>query len=244
MLPAMRRPLFLHEVVDVVGEGAVPYMDHVVAFDTDRGADRGLRLVCTFQVVGSTARWPQVVNLWECVDGWDGWRRLLRRAHTQRQSNAPLADWWREAYVHRSGGFDRLLGGDTTTRGLDTLVADGVGGELFVHEIATVPPGSAAAYRASVREDRAPLLGAHGHELVGVYEVLTAPAEVIVLWATDIDSHIALARARDAASGLDDGVDPDDALLRWESAADAIGARRREELLVPLPGTPLAGTAA
>lgn len=244
MLPAMSRPLFLHETVDIVGEGSVPYMQHVVSFDTAAGADRGLRLAGTFEVVGSTGRWPQVVNLWECVDGWDGWARLVRRAHTGRPANTPLAEWWREAYAHRSGGFDRLLGGDASSRSLERLVADRVAGELFVHELATLPPGTSAAYRASVLDQRAPLLARHGHELVGTFEVLTAPCEVVTIWATDVDAHVALGRARDAAAGLDDTVAADPALPEWEAAADALGARRREELLVPLPGTPLARKAA
>ena len=74
------RELYLHETIDIVGEGAVPYMEEsVIAFDAETISDRGLRPFGTWYVQGSTGRWPQVVNIWELVDGWEGWRRLTGR---------------------------------------------------------------------------------------------------------------------------------------------------------------------
>jgi hypothetical protein len=37
-------------------------MEHTAGFDTDAAAGRGLALLGTFSVMGSTGRWPQVVN--------------------------------------------------------------------------------------------------------------------------------------------------------------------------------------
>ena len=78
------RNVYLHEYVDIVGEGAMPYM----ALTAERGADDTsggtLDLVGTWYTMGSTGRWPQVINLWECVDGWDGWRRLMERTNLRR----------------------------------------------------------------------------------------------------------------------------------------------------------------
>src|SRR5438067_12540964 len=54
--------LFLHEVIDIVGEGARRYMELTERFDTEAAADRGLTLFGTWQVVGVTGRWPQVVD--------------------------------------------------------------------------------------------------------------------------------------------------------------------------------------
>ena len=88
------RALYLDEVVDIVGEGAMPYMAHTVAFDAAAAADRALELVGTWYTMGSTGRWPQVVNLWEVVDGWDGWRRLMQSTNLRRTQNPPLNDWW------------------------------------------------------------------------------------------------------------------------------------------------------
>ena len=55
------RALYLHETIDIVGDGAVPYMEEsVVGFDAESIADRGLTLYGTWLVQGSTGRWPQV----------------------------------------------------------------------------------------------------------------------------------------------------------------------------------------
>ena len=77
--------LFLHEVIDIVGRGGRAYMEHTVGFDAAATTASGLVLVGTWEVVGTTGRWPQVVNLWE-IDGWDGWTRLGQR--TKREFRA------------------------------------------------------------------------------------------------------------------------------------------------------------
>src|SRR5260370_30095610 len=108
--PMAERNLYLHEVIDIVGEGAMRYMEHTVGFNADAAADRGLELVGTWYTMGSTGRWPQVVNMWECVDGWSGWRRLMEATNLRRTKNPELVEWWQEALKARSGGVARLLG--------------------------------------------------------------------------------------------------------------------------------------
>src|SRR5215204_240518 len=85
------RSLYLHEVIDIVGLGAWPYMHG------------------TWYTMGITGRWSQVVNLWDIPGGWDGWATAVDRLNLQRTANKELEGWWREAFKHRSGGFDRLL---------------------------------------------------------------------------------------------------------------------------------------
>jgi hypothetical protein len=221
----MSERLYLHEVIDVVGQGAVPYMEHTLAFDAASTTDRGLELFGTWYVMGTTGRWPQVVNLWTVVDGWDGWRRLCDRTNLRREANAELNAWWDEAYRHRTGGFDRLFAGAPGCPDLTTLVNDGVAGALFVHELSEVPPGGALEYLAAVRDVRAPVMAERGHSLVGLYRSVFTDTEVCTLWATDLDSHVALQR---------DGGDG------WPAPARDLCRRWREELLIPCPGTPLA----
>ena len=96
------RNLYLHEVIDIVGEGAMRYMEHTVGFNADAAADRGLELLGTWYTMGSTGRWPQVVNMWECVDGWSGWRRLMEATNLRRTTNPELNEWWQEALKSRS----------------------------------------------------------------------------------------------------------------------------------------------
>jgi hypothetical protein len=210
--------LFLHEVVDIVGEGARPYMDLMARTNTDAIADRGMRLFGTWQVVGMTGRWPQVVNMWT-IDGWEGWRRSLVAANLKRHENTALEDWWDDAYRHRSGGFDRLL--------LAHALAPAPG-ELFVHELSTVQPGAGPDYLAAVEAEWAPIAAEHGHHLVGAFEVLFTDVEVVTVWATSLDAHISF------ESGTDDRV------AAWRSRTRPLLTRWREELMVPGPGSPLA----
>jgi hypothetical protein len=86
----------------------------------------------------------------------------------------------------------------------------------------------------------APTLAEHGHTVVGLWEVLLGDSEVCTLWATDLDAHIALGKATDAARGLDPDVatsDADTRLAEWPSKAREWCVRRREELMIPCPRT-------
>jgi hypothetical protein len=224
------RNLYLHEMIDIVGEGAMRYMEHTVGFNADSAADRGLELVGTWYTMGSTGRWPQVVNLWECVEGWSGWRRLMEATNLRRTKNPALNEWWQEALKTRTGGFDRLLGGAPGCPSLAELRTGGVTGSVFVHEISEVRPGAAPGYLAVVRETRARLLGDYGHVLVGLYEVLMSDTEVVTIWATDPAGHESLMRASD--------IRGDERFSRWHEQARAAGRTRwREELMTPHPDT-------
>lgn len=232
------RPLHLHEVIDIVGEQAVPYMERSVLGFRTGTADRGLELYGTWYVVGGTGRWPQVVNIWELIDGWDGWERLCRATNLRREANAELGEWWLEAYQRRSGGFDRLLGALPGTATLADIAAGGIGGTLFVHELTEVRPGAGPDYLAAVGERWAPVAAEHGHRLVGAWEVLLGDTEVVTLWATSLEHHVALQRATDAARGVGPGVG-DERIAAWHDEARGWRTRWREELLVPCPGTPM-----
>jgi len=224
--------LHLHEVVDIVGQGARPYMqENVVGFDADAAADRALRLYGTWEVVGATGRWPQVVNVWELEDGWEGWRRLCQATNLRRAENVALGEWWDDAYRKRTGGFDRLLRAAPGQPLLADLVAGGVTGSLFVHELTRVRPGEGTAYLRAVEAEWAPLAARHGHRLVGAWEVLFGDTEVVTLWATDLDGHI----------GLQQAAEVDDDVAAWRRRARTWVERWHEELMVPHPGTPLAG---
>ncbi len=217
------RALFLHEVVDVVGRGGPAYMAHVLGFDADATAARGLALVGSWEVVGTTGRWPQVVNLWE-IDGWDGWARLAQRTNVAKAANSELAEWWDEAHRHRTGGFDRLLAGAPGCPTRASLAAEGVQGSWFVHELSEVRPGAGPEYLAATLEERVPAMAERGIALVGLYDAVLTDTEVCTIWATDVAAHTALLR---------DG-DP------WPATARQWCTRWREELMTPGAGTPLA----
>lgn len=227
----MDRPLYLHEVVDIVGRGAAPYIAHVVGFDPDAVADRGLALAGTWEVVGTTGRWPQVVNLWEVVDGWNGWTRLTRRTNVAKAANAELAGWWDEALKSRSGGHDRLLVAAPGAPDPVQAAAAGVRGEVAVHEVSHVRPGAGPEYLAALVELWAPVARRLGVELVGAFDVLMTDVEVVTLWTADLAAHAALLRA--FAEG-------DHPAAAWAVTRRQWCTRWHEEVLTPGVGSPFA----
>ena len=57
------RDLFLHELIDIVGQHQWDYMEHAKA---QAGHEKvGFELLGTWYTMGITGRWPQVVNVWE-----------------------------------------------------------------------------------------------------------------------------------------------------------------------------------
>ncbi|QYG94144.1 NIPSNAP family containing protein [Iamia sp. SCSIO 61187] len=225
----MERRLYLHEVVDVVGRGAAPYMAHVVGFDPGTVADRGLALAGTWEVVGTTGRWPQVVNLWDVVDGWEGWTRLTRRTNLAKAGNTELAGWWDEAYKSRTGGFDRLLVSAPGAPDPMEAAASGVRGEVAVHELTRVQPGAGSDYLAAVVDRWAPAAAEVGVHLVGAFEVLMTDVEVVTVWAASLDAHTAM---------LEAGVDGPAVLPGFAESRRQWCTAWREELMVPGPGSP------
>lgn len=216
--------LYLHEVVDIVGTGAWPYMEHTLGASGDEKIN--FELQGTFYTMGITGRWPQVVNIWEVPGGWDGWREAVQRLNLERPSNQPLEGWWQEALKHRSGGVDRLLAGAPGCPTTDELVERGIRGTLFVHETTEVRPGAQADYLAAVRDQLAPVLAEYDHTPTGLYQNVFDDGEVFTVWATDVDSHVRRWEARQE----------DDRLLAWERTRREFGCRCREELMTPCPG--------
>ncbi|GAA4044260.1 hypothetical protein [Nonomuraea soli] len=194
---------------------------------------REIDLVGAFYAVGITGHQQfKAVTLWHCHGGWDGgWRQMLE-IYDGVGDKLFLSD----IDDLRFSAFSRPLGAVHGTPGLGDTVRP-----LYLYESATVRPGAALDYLAAVREERLPVLREHGHDLVGLYEVLMCDNEVVTLWGTTIDAHLAVQRARDAALGLDDEVAPDSRLLDWSKRArDYLEGPWRETLLAPFPGSRLA----
>ena len=85
-------------------------------------------------VVGSTGRWPQVVNLWE-EDGFDGLARSFGHELGHRDLQDPkLAAWWAAAAELRSGGVDRLLVPAPWMPTIEQACSAGIRGDVYAHE--------------------------------------------------------------------------------------------------------------
>jgi hypothetical protein len=232
-----RRHLYLHETIDIIGQGQYDYMAHSLKEPTNVMPDM-LTLQGTFFVCAmGGGRWPQVVNIWDVgAAGWEGWAANVDRLNLKRR-NAFYGDWWDEASQWRTGGLDRLCGGVPGSPSTEEIAAAGITGTLFVHQLLQVRPGSGLDYLAAVVEEQAPVWRDHGHQLTGAYEVLGNQHEVVVVWATSIAGQTGLRAARDAARGLSDEVEGDDRLVAWEQRSVAYVTGGDTHLMTPQPGT-------
>lgn len=228
------REIILHEYVDITGQSAWPYMEHIKI--QNRDARVGFELLGTWYTMGITARWPQVVNLWDS-GGWDGWLERVDRLNLKRKSNDLLDEWWEEAYKLRTGGYDRVLGSVPESPPVASVFAGEVRGTLYIHELTEVRPGSARDYLAAMASDYLPAAADYGYTCMGLWEVLHHDYEVCTVWAASPEAYIRLNKAADAAAGFDEGVDGDDRLLAWRATAQQYTTRFREELMTPAPGT-------
>ncbi len=231
----MSRDIFLHEVIDILGQGAWRYMEHAKQAKGDETV--GMVLLGTWYTVGCTGRWSQVVNIWEFPGGWPRWRNSVDRLGLARESNQDLSGWWDEALKVRSGGFDRQMAGIPGGPNMASLKRDAIQGTMFVHELSQVRPGAALDYLQAVQEEWVPVAGEYGLRPVGLYEVLMNDTEVFTVWASDIDSVVKLGRVYDACRGLDDEVEAYDRVLSWRRRAREFCTQWREELMAPSPGT-------
>ncbi len=173
--------LYLHETIDILGSGQDGYMRSVherAAHSAEAGISR---LVGCWRVVGSTGRWPQVVNLWE-MDGWSHWAEALERQFVPARKDASLAPWWTRTAEFRSGGFDRILvpASDCPTQA--ELLASRRKAWVFEQTITRVDTDASLFVDEAIGALR-PLVGRRGIELVGAYVAPMTPGEVVWIWS-------------------------------------------------------------
>lgn len=215
--------LYLHEIIDIVGTGQEAYLATVGERARHSERENMSRLMGTWKVIGSTHRWPRVVNLWE-MDGWDQWSGTLERQFLPERVDAALAPWWAKATEWRSGGFDRILEPAPGSPTRDQLRAGGLRAWVCVHTLARTLPGQRHACLDAVRDSFAPLLRERGCTLMGAYFVPMRSDEVLILWAAPDFRHLCrmMDRWRDDA-----------ALHGWSQRFDASCAESETMWLVP-----------
>lgn len=181
----MSERVYIHELVEITGHNRAHYMHHITANWGPIGREeRGQLCFGVFGTVGSTGRWPEVVNIWE-YDGWDALADNFDHelSHPSLQDPA-LADWWAAAASFRSGGVDRVLVAAPWMRSIEELCAAGVSGAVYAHEIVRVRPGTATVHLDAVRDVAVDAYAAYGLELVAAWRTaMCGEAEVVLLWA-------------------------------------------------------------
>lgn len=225
--------MYIHELIDITGHNRARYVQHMTANWVPIGlAERNQRCLGVWATVGSTGRWPQVVNMWE-LDGWEGLAHNLDvELAGGRDQDPSLAEWWELAASLRSGGVDRIVVAEPGTRTVDALIADGVRGERYAHELLSAPPGAAPELLAALAAEAVPAYESLGLTHVGTYRVaMVNDSEAIALWA--IPSTAVWTDLEQAWLGRASVLDG------WRKAATALGADWRRTLLVDAPLSPL-----
>lgn len=228
----MNERVYIHEFIDIIGQNRARYMHHMTANWVPIAiAERNQRCFGVWGTVGSTGRWPEVVNLWE-LDGWDGlvanFEHELAAPSMQDES---LAAWWKVASELRRGGLDRIVVARPWSPSIAELLEAGVRGEVYAHELVTLPVGKADDYLDLVRDAGIPSMASFGAQLVGAFKVaMVSDTEAIVIWA--FATWSAWARFEREWT---DGHEVD----AWRAKLRVLGARVSRTLLVDAPLAPL-----
>jgi hypothetical protein len=227
----MNEKIYIHEFIDIIGHNRAKYMHHMTAnWCPIAREERNMLCYGVWGTVGSTGRWPEVVNMWE-LNGWDGLAANFAHELASPSLQDPaLAEWWAQAAEFRRGGVDRILIPEPQNATIEELVSNGVRGEVYAHELVTLPVGGARGFLDGLGEAGVPAVEAHGARALGAFRVaMTNDSEAIVLWAfPDWPTWAEFERAWDG-----------DGLSVWRTRLVAIGADVRRTLLVDAPLAPL-----
>jgi hypothetical protein len=223
--------LYIHELIDIRGHNRAKYMHHMTAnWVPVAMRERNQRCFGVWGTVGSTGRWPEVVNMWE-LDGWGGLVANFEHEFANAQLQDPsLAEWWARAAHFRRGGFDRIVVPAPWTRTVDELIADGVRGAVYAHEVVTLRPGGARDYLDALGDEGVAAVEAFGFRLAGAFTTaMRNDSECIVIWA--IPDW--------AAWAAFEAGQEHDRLRLWRVHLDALGAEWQRTLMVDAPLAPL-----
>lgn len=223
--------IYIHELIEIRGHRRADYMQHMTANWSPLAQEtRNQRCYGVWAVLGSTGRWPQVVNIWE-EDGFTGLAESFSSEAVGPGAQDPaLERWWARAVELRSGGFDRILRPAQWTRTIDELCAEGVTGACYAHELVGVRPGTAETFLELVREHAAPVFARFGWELVGAWTTaMVNRDECVLLWAVPSWADWARAEGAEASDG---------AIVDWLGRSDEVVTSRHRSLLVDAPLCP------
>jgi hypothetical protein len=202
----MNEKLYIHEYIDIIGHHRAAYMHHMTANWSPIAQAPPRHQLCygVWGVVGSTGRWPEVVNLWE-HDGFDGIALSLGHETGRPQlQDEKLEKWWAEAANYRRGGYDRLLVPAPWTRTIDELCAAGIRGDLYAHETVKLAPWEADEFLSLVADAAIDAHGEFDWQLAGAWKTaMHDDSECTLIWAIPTwEQWAALENAGAATPGL------------------------------------------
>ena len=183
--PHINDKVYIHELVDILGPNRAKYMHHITANWSPIGqAEREQLCFGIWGTVGSTARWPQVVNMWE-HPGWSGMAANFEHEFEHPTLQDPsLASWWNEAASFRSGGFDRLLVPAPWSPTIGDLLADGVRARPTRTSWCGSRPAPRRTSSRSSRSARSPRTSTSARSSSAAFETaMVDETECVLLWA-------------------------------------------------------------
>ena len=146
--------------------------------------DRDQRCFGVWGVVGTTDRWPRVVNMWE-ESGFSGLSESLSHEfHSPSLQDRKLEAWWNDAANFRSGGYDRILVPAPWTRTIEELCRDDCKGAVYAHDTIQLGAGQADRFLSQVRDIAVEAHDGFGWQIVGALKTaMRRDDECIVIWA-------------------------------------------------------------
>jgi hypothetical protein len=224
--------VYIHELIDIRGANRAKYLHHMTAnWCPIAREERNQLCYGVWGTVGSTGRWPEVVNMWE-LDGWDGLAANFEHELTHPGMQDPsLREWWSVAATLRRGGVDRILEPAAWARSIDDLVAANAGGAFYAQELIRVAAGENRPLLDALETVGRPTAAALGVGLLGGFRVAMADdREAIAIWTfPDWPTWVAYEQAWSETG----------AMAPWRAALLGRDARFRRTLMVDAPLAPL-----
>jgi hypothetical protein len=177
------RHAYIHDRITIDGGGR----GRMIEMIRDRWAPHlerrhGVRLVGVWATVGSTADWPEVRVQWEMED-WAQFARAQEGQYPMEERDVFLTELWNQALDYRKRGHSMLLRAAPFSPDVASIAADGIGGDVILHEDVRSLPGRMADYHAALLSEYLPLAEARGLRLLGAYEHALVPNLGMNLWA-------------------------------------------------------------
>ncbi len=224
--------VYIHEFIEISGHNRAKYMHHMTAnWCPIAREERDQLCFGVWATVGSTGRWPEVVNMWEYRD-WEGLAANFAHELVGTGAQDPsLLEWWSEATSLRSGGLDRIVVPTPWSPSIEEHNTAGTNGIAYAHELVTTPLGEVDRYLDALHNSGLNAYAEAGLTPIGSYHTaMSARDEAILIWAIpDWGTWVNFERAWDDAATV----------WPWRATVEGLGARTQRILLVDSPLAPL-----
>ncbi|WP_037366452.1 hypothetical protein, partial [Nakamurella lactea] len=224
--------IYIHETIDIIGQHRAAYLEHMTAgWDREARAARGMKCFGVWGTVGSTERWPQVVNMWE-LDGWAGLAGNFAHELSHDSMQDPeLASWWATAKSYRSGGLDRIMLPAEYSPTIDELCSAPTESVCYLHELVSLRPGAATEYLGRVGQHWVGQAGEQELGLVGAFRTaMVNDSEALLIWSVPSWPQWAV---------IEEFLDGSAQVRSWRRRSSDLVLDWRRKLLCSAPQAPL-----